>query len=87
MANTNTIWIYDEDQKCFRQVNRDRVDFSYPYNPEKRVRFNKNKKSWMFVAYGETAEEAAERQNYHTNEKIAKLEAEITSLIDQLVHP
>ena len=80
------------EPEVFRQVATDDPRFNWnmgSWTPQGRVQFKPTAtaKNWMYVSYGETAEQAADNENHHTLAKIAEAEAKIAEWRATLVKP
>jgi hypothetical protein len=63
----------------FKQVNEDRLDFSYPHNPVDRVKFMIRKPDiWQYVPYGESYQECWDRATKWDMVEIKNLETELS---------
>ena len=81
------IWIYLEDQKCFRELERSdpRLDLAWPHSPPQTVRFHISKNQYRYVSFGETKEMAATAANRYALKEIEELEERIVVLRSKLV--
>jgi hypothetical protein len=85
------VWIYEADTATWRHLSKTdpQFDWVYPHGPPGKVRFKKrlNSKSWNYVAFGVTPQEAADVENRHALKEIQRLELHIVTLRSTLVIP
>ena len=89
--SSDKIWIYLEDEKEFKQIERDDPKLSWkgycPNDGQVVYRRRKNEKMWRYVYFAETPELLADRVNWWRRRDIIELERKIIEMRKGLVVP
>jgi hypothetical protein len=81
-------WIFDGDKSKFVQVDKSRLDFTYPFTPRLCVKFNYRKSKdgkvlqWKYVHYGITKQECWDSATKLQREEIEKLKKDLEETIN-----
>lgn len=71
-------WIYSFDKRVFLQVDEERLDKLYQYNPAGKARYQARKNgSWEYVSYADTLEECVKKENSYQQAMIDNLKSQI----------
>jgi len=89
VASNKKVFVFLEEKRVFKEMDREdpKLDWGWQHTPPGMVKLTLSKTRWEYAYVGNTKEEAAEKANHYTQEKIDKMEAELKRLKESLIKP